>query len=177
MSRWWPRGFLFSRNRVTAKLLSISVNDSFTTSLGSTWLSQSMPTAIPAIPPTLPHRITRQSTRIRVRMMISVAAPMPTLWIAKENTLASWGSTPNTLVKTGKATAPPPRLVAPATREPNTMVRLVSQWAQRLLNACSGPCWDNSQIDQTGRAGIRIVRKRRNFGRVASICRSVESIA
>ena len=54
--------------------------------------------------------------------MVKVAATMPTVWIIMEKSLATGGVMPSTRVMTGKATAPPPTEVAPATSAPKTMV-------------------------------------------------------
>jgi hypothetical protein len=59
--------------------------------------------------------------------ILSVADPMPTLWIASEKFRASYGAIWSSFVKMGKAIAPPPSLVPPPTMEPKTMVRATLQ--------------------------------------------------
>ena len=116
----------------------MKVKDIFSTSGGNKGANNPKPSQIPRIPPKLPHKITFHSTLILVKQIATVAAPIPTLWIAKEKTFASWEATCNTFVSTGKATAPPPKLVAPATVEPKTMVRATCQFPKKWDNAKSG---------------------------------------
>lgn len=55
--------------------------------------------------------------------MAAVAAIIPTDCTTREKSRATTRSTSNARVMTGKATAPPPRLVEPATKEPAAMIR------------------------------------------------------
>ncbi len=64
---------------------------------------------------------TRTSVLRRVRMKM-VALVMPTLWIIKPKSRASTRSMSRNTLNTGKATAPPPSGVDPATKAPTTMV-------------------------------------------------------
>jgi hypothetical protein len=57
------------------------------------------------------------------------AEVIPTDWIIIEKSLAPLGSMLNPRVITGKATAPPPWLVDPATKEPNAIVTDMNQFS------------------------------------------------
>lgn len=67
---------------------------------------------------------------------------MPMVWIQRENERATVAGTSSTLVNTGKATAPPPWGVDPATMLPKIIVRLAThrsstrpQWPLRVTKA------------------------------------------
>ena len=64
-----------------------------------------------------------------------LAAVMPMLWQAKEKLRAADGKISNNKVKTGNATAPPPSELAPAIKEPNTMVSGATQLILYKLKA------------------------------------------
>ena len=77
--------------RTTAKLTAIAVKDSFTKAGGKAGASTVEPKTIPGSPPRVAQNTARHSTGIRATIMVRLAAPIPTLWIARENTLASAG--------------------------------------------------------------------------------------
>lgn len=63
---------------------------------------------------------------------------MPTLCMASENVLALRASTLSSLVKAGKATAPPPRKVEPATKEPKAIMGAIKMvGSSKLSMKCS----------------------------------------
>ena len=69
----------------------------------------------------------RHDTAIPRVMMKRLAMLIHTLWIMMLKVRATGASIPRTLVKTGKATAPPPTGVAPAMNGPAFMV-LTMRW-------------------------------------------------
>mmetsp|Transcript_12656 Transcript_12656/g.28421 ORF Transcript_12656/g.28421 Transcript_12656/m.28421 type:complete len:200 (-) Transcript_12656:17-616(-) len=91
-------------------------------SLGTT---RSSPNITPAAPPMEQYTMARRSTRTPMNQMENAAAPMPTDCTRKQKSLATDEETPRMIVSTGKAMEPPAWQVAPATREPNTMVRAI----------------------------------------------------
>ena len=62
------------------------------------------------------------SSLIFIQKMVKAAAVIPQDWIIRLKSLATEGEIPRARVITGKATAPPPSLVIPATVAPNIMV-------------------------------------------------------
>ena len=75
---------------------------------------------------------------MRRNTITSAAATMPTDWIIREKSRATWGSMPKPRVMMGNATAPPPSLVVPAMNDPSAMVADMSQYS--MNNGQRSPC-------------------------------------
>jgi len=63
--------------------------------------------------------------------------------MSSENCLASTGETCNTLVKIGKATAPPPSAEKPAIKLPKVIVRGISHMSIRRCHSFVNPMTSN----------------------------------
>ena len=73
------RGFQFKTASVNAKLLINAVNNIFNRSAGISAAIKTDPTKTPKQPPRLTHKTIRHSTVIRITIIVSVAAIIPTL--------------------------------------------------------------------------------------------------
>ena len=81
-----------------------------------------LPRIIPAKAPVLQKMRECFSSLILIQKMVKAAAVIPQDWIIRLKSLATEGAMPRARVITGKATAPPPSLVMPATVAPKIIV-------------------------------------------------------
>ena len=151
----------------SARLTRMAVKSSRTLGASSRGASASELTTTPRTAQGAPLRMALHSTGTRLRTMVRVAAPMPTLWMANVNRRACGAGTASTFVITGKAMAPPPSDVPPPTSEPNTMVSETCQWLATAWRARSPP--RTNQTTKTVAPSARLVPAiRQRAGRAAA---------
>lgn len=89
------------------------------------------PIAIPKRPPIDEKNMTFFSINILDFKITSVAAVIPTLCIAREKLRAIAEEVSKMSVKAGNATAPPPSAVAPAMKDPKTIIAETGQYLEK----------------------------------------------
>lgn len=117
--------FLAKKYRKAVKIIN-SVKRNLTVS--SAIFRYSLPRYIPNILPGKEIKISFQSIHIFLLIKNSVAKVIPTDCIINEKVRASATGMSRNFVNTGKATAPPPKGVEPAKKEPKTIVRPLDQY-------------------------------------------------
>merc|ERR1711962_179943 len=113
---------LLSRKSAKAKLNQMQTKLSFFSGGVRAVSTTSRPKIIPATAPRLQKTRECHSSFTFIQKIVKAAADIPQDWIIKLKSLATAGLIPSARVITGKATAPPPSLVIPATKAPKTMV-------------------------------------------------------
>ena len=123
----WSKVFLLcsllSKKRAKAKLNQMQTKPSFFWGGERAGSTTSRPRIIPAKAPVLQKIKECFSNLILIQKMVKAAAVIPQDWIIRLKSLATAGAILRARVMTGKATAPPPSLVMPATVAPSIMVR------------------------------------------------------
>merc|ERR1719500_234581 len=113
---------LLRRKRAKAKLNQMQTKLSFFSGGVKAVSTTSRPKIMPAMAPRLQKTRECHSSFTFIQKMVKAAADMPQDWIIKLKSRATAGLMPRASVITGKATAPPPSLVIPATRAPKIIV-------------------------------------------------------
>jgi hypothetical protein len=149
-------------SKATPMLLTSTVNDVRTKTGGMYGATKYAPKTTPNTPGIPAKRSARLSIGMWRYRILREAAPMPTLWIAREKLRASRGAMCRSFVKMGNAIAPPPSLVPPPTREPKTMVSATFQSANRWWIATLLPKINHST--HTNNAMVRLKRSALLFG-------------